>query len=88
MATRSRSVLYWREDSENFGKSPVCNKVSSTTADLARYIIGQGDEVHRDEIDAKGLKFSELLTMQFRSFGGEGHRALAQALEKDTKVRD
>jgi hypothetical protein len=56
--------------------------------DLARHIIGRGDEVHRDGIRAKGFKFSELLTMQFRSFGGEGYRALAEVLEKDTKVRD
>jgi hypothetical protein len=56
--------------------------------DLARHIIGRGDKVHRDEINAKGFKFSELLTMQFRSFGREGYRALAEVLEKDTKVRD
>jgi len=56
--------------------------------ELARHIIGQGDKVNRDGIDARGFKFSELLTMQFRSFGGEGHRALAEVLEKHTKVRD
>ena len=62
--------------------------ISSTAMDLARHIIGRGDKVHRDGIRAKGFKFSELLTMQFRSFGGEGYRALAEVLEKDTKVKD
>lgn len=67
---------------------PVCNKVSNTAMDLARHIIGRGDKVHRDGINAKGFKLFELLTMQFRSFGGEGYRALVEVLEKDTKVKD
>jgi len=67
---------------------PVCNKVSSSAMDLARHMIGRGDKVHRDWISAKGFKFSELLTMQFRSFGGEGYRALAEVLEKETEVED
>ena len=49
---------------------PVCNKVSSTSMDLAKHMIGRGDKVHRDCINAKGLKYSELLAMQFKSFGG------------------
>ena len=56
--------------------------------DLARHMIGRGDKVHRDWINSKGFKFSELLTMQFRSFGGEGYRALAEVLEKETKAKD
>jgi len=56
--------------------------------DLARHMIGRGDKVHREWISAKGFKFSELLTLQFRSFGGEGYRALAEVLEEETKVAD
>jgi len=51
-------------------------------------MIGRGDKVHRDWISAKGFKFSELLAMQFKSFGGEGYRALAEVLEEETKVED
>jgi hypothetical protein len=51
-------------------------------------MIGRGDKVHRDWIGAKGFKFSELLAMQFRSFGSEGYRALAEVLEKEAKVQD
>ena len=67
---------------------PVCNKVSTTSLDLARHMIVRGDKVHRDWINSKGVKFSELLAMQFRSFGGEGYKALAEVLEKETKVED
>ena len=67
---------------------PVCNKVSSSAMDLARHMIGRGDKVHRDWILEKGFKFSELLTMQFKSFGNEGYIALSEVLEKETKVED
>ena len=67
---------------------PVCNKVSSTATDLARHMIGRGDKVHRDWINSKGFKFSELLALQFKSFGGEGYKALATVLEQETKVDD
>ncbi len=67
---------------------PVCNKVSSSSLDLARHMIGRGDKVHRDWIKSKGFKYSELLTLQFKSFGGEGFKALAEVLEKETKVKD
>jgi hypothetical protein len=67
---------------------PVCKKVSSTAMDLARHMIGRGDKVHRDWINAKGLKFSELLAMQFRSFGSEGYRTLADLLEEEAQVED
>ena len=68
---------------------PVCNKVSNKSAlDLARHMIGRGDKVHRDWINSKGFKYSELLTLQFKSFGGEGYKALAEVLEKETKVED
>jgi len=68
---------------------PVCNKVSNKSAlDLARHMIGRGDKVHRDWITSKGFKYSELLALQFKSFGGEGFKALAELLEKETKVDD
>ena len=67
---------------------PVCIKVSGTAYDLARHMIGRGDKVHRDWINSKGLKFSELLALQFKSFGGEGYKVLANVLEKEAKVED
>ena len=68
---------------------PVCNKVSNKSAlDLARHMIGRGDKVHREWITSKGFKYSELLALQFKSFGGEGFKALAEVLEKETKVKD
>ena len=66
---------------------PVCNKVSNKSAlDLARHMIGRGDKVHREWITSKGFKYSELLALQFKSFGGEGFKALAEVLEKDPKI--
>jgi len=56
--------------------------------DLAKHMIGRGDKIHRDWINEKGLKYSELLAMQFKSFGGEGYKTLADMLEKETKVAD
>jgi len=67
---------------------PVCNKVSSSSYDLARHMIGRGDKVHRDWINSKGFKFSELLTLELKSFGGEGYKKLSAVLEKETKVKD
>jgi hypothetical protein len=67
---------------------PVCIKVSDTSLDLARHMIGRGDKVHRDWINSKGFKYSELLALQFKSFGGEGYKALSTLLEKETKVKD
>ena len=67
---------------------PVCNKVSSSAIDLARHMMGRGDKVHRDWITSKGFKYSELLTLQIKSFGGEGYKALAEVLEKETKTKD
>jgi hypothetical protein len=56
--------------------------------DLARHIIGRGDKEHRDWINSKGFKYSELLTMQFRSFGLEGYKPIAELLEKEAKVKE
>ena len=67
---------------------PVCHKVSTTAQDLGRHMIGGGDKVHRDWLNSKGFKYSELLTMQMKSFGGEGYAALSKLLEKETKVAD
>ncbi len=67
---------------------PVCEKVSSTALDLARHMIGRGDKVHRDWINGKGFKFSELLALQFKSFGGAGYKALAEVLVGESRVKD
>lgn len=67
---------------------PVCNKVSGSAMDLARHMMGRGDKVHRDWINSKRFKYSELLILQIKSFGGEGYKALAEVLEKETKVED
>ena len=65
---------------------PVCDKVSGTSLDLARHMIGRGDKVHRDWINSKGFRFSELLAMQFRAFGGEGYKTLADLLEREART--
>ncbi len=67
---------------------PVCNKVSGTSLDLARHMIGRGDKVHRDWINARGMRYSELLALQLRSFGGEGFKTLTDVLEKEAKVKN
>ena len=69
-------------------KCPVCIKVSSTSLDLTRHMIGRGDKEHRDWINSKGFKYSELLIMQFRTFGIEGYKALADVLEKEAKIKE
>ncbi len=66
----------------------ACNKVSNTAPDLARHIMGRGDKAHRDWLASKGLKYSELLIAQMKSFGGEGYAALTRLLEKETRVED
>ena len=66
---------------------PVCNKVSRTSADLARHMMGRGDNIHRDWIHAKGFNYAEILTSQFQSFGSEEYKRLAQALENEPNVR-
>ncbi len=68
---------------------PVCNKISDKSAlDLARHMVGRGDKVHRDWVNSKGLKYSDILALQFKTFGGEGYKALAAILEKETKVEE
>jgi hypothetical protein len=69
-------------------RCPVCDKVSRSALDLARHMIGRGDKVHRDWINSRGLKYSELLAMQFKSFGGEGYKVLTEVLERDARTMD
>jgi hypothetical protein len=66
---------------------PVCNKVSRTSADLVRHMMGRGDNVHRDWIQAKGFNYADMLASQFQSFGSEEYKRLAQALENEPTVR-
>ena len=68
---------------------PVCNKVSRRGAlDLARHMLGRGDKVHRDWINSKGFKYSEILASQFMSFGGDAYKKLAAVIEKETRVEE
>jgi hypothetical protein len=50
-------------------------------------MMGRGDNVHRDWINAKGFNYAEMLASQFQSFGGEEYKRLAQVLEKEPKVK-
>jgi hypothetical protein len=50
--------------------------------------MGRGDKPHRDWLASKGLKFSDLLIAQMKSFGSEGYAALTNVLEKETWVDD
>jgi hypothetical protein len=67
---------------------PACNKVSKTALDLARHMMGRGDQVHRDWMKSQGLSYSEILQKQLSSFGGEGFKTLEEVIEKTTKVDD
>ena len=67
---------------------PVCNKVSSAVLDLARHMMGRGDKIHRDWINSRGFRYSEILASQSQSFGDESYKALADFLEKETKAED
>ena len=67
-------------------KCPACIKVSNTSLDLSRHMMGRGDKVHRDWINTHGMSYAELLGMQMRSFGGEGFHKLSSILERNAKV--
>ena len=69
-------------------KCPVCNKISPTSIDLVRHMMGRGDNAHREWINTKGFNYSGMLAAQFRSFGNEQYKRLAEALENETKVED
>jgi hypothetical protein len=68
-------------------RCPVCNKVSRTSVDLVRHMMGRGDAVHRDWINGKGFNYASLLASQVQSFGGEEYKRLAQVLEKEPDVK-
>jgi len=44
---------------------------SPRTVDLVRYMMGRGNSVDRDWINAKGFNYGEMLASQFHSFGGQ-----------------
>ena len=67
---------------------PVCNKVTSTSMNLVRHMMGRGDKVHTDWINTRGFNYSDLLASQLQSFGGEEYKRLAEVLEKETEVLD
>ena len=66
---------------------PVCNKVSRTSVDLVRHMMGPGDHIHRDWINAKGFKYAEMLASQFQSFGREEYKSLAEVLENEPNLK-
>lgn len=66
---------------------PVCNKVSRTSIDLVRHMMGRGDNVHRDWISSKGFNYAEMLASQFQSFGSGEYQRLAEVLEDEPQVK-
>ncbi|MGB9628181.1 MAG: C2H2-type zinc finger protein [Thermodesulfobacteriota bacterium] len=68
-------------------RCPICNKVSKTSMDLVRHMMGRGDSVHRDWINAKGFNYAEMLASQFQSFGSEEYKRLALVLENEPGVK-
>jgi len=68
---------------------PVCNKVSRKgPLDLARHMLGRGDKVHREGVNSKGFKYSDILASQFKSFGGNAYKELAAVIERETRVEE
>jgi hypothetical protein len=55
--------------------------------DLVRHMMGRGDNVHKDWINAKGFKYADMLALQFQSFGSDEYKRLAQVLENEPKVK-
>jgi hypothetical protein len=51
-------------------------------------MLGRGDKVHRDWVNSKGFKYSEILASQFKSFGGDAYKSLAAIIEKETRVEE
>lgn len=66
---------------------PVCNKVSRTSIDLVRHMMGRGDSVHRDWISGKGFNYGNLLAAQFEAFGSTEYKKVADVLEKEPGVK-
>ena len=67
---------------------PVCQKIWPKTMDLARHMLGTGDQPHKGWINSKGLSFSNLLLMQTTEPGNKGYAALAELLEKEAQKVD
>jgi hypothetical protein len=67
---------------------PVCHKVSKTSFDLVRHMMGRGDNEHRGWISNKGFNYASLLADQASSFGSPEYKRLAEVVEKETKKED
>jgi hypothetical protein len=66
---------------------PVCNKVSGDPMDLTRHMLGRGDKIHREWIESKGFKYSQVLRDQLQSFGNKGYGPLAKVIDKECKAQ-
>ncbi len=66
---------------------PVCNRVSSSTHDLVRHMLGRGDRDHREWITSKGFSYSKMVVEQAMSFGGEEYKRFADALEEECGMK-
>ena len=62
---------------------PVCQKVWKDTLNLARHMLGTGDRPHREWIESKGLRYTDLLLMQTTDLQNKGYLTLANLLEKE-----
>lgn len=65
-------------------KCPVCSKITNSSLDLVRHMMGRGDKEHRDWIMTKGFNYSTMLMEQAQSFGGMEYKRFAQVLEAET----
>lgn len=54
--------------------------------DLTRHMLGRGDKVHRDWIESKGFKYSQVLRDQLQSFGNKGYAPLAEVIDKECRA--
>jgi len=64
---------------------PVCRKVWPGTMELARHMLGTGDQPHKGWINSKGLSYADLLLMQTTEPGNKGYVTLAGLLEKEAE---
>ena len=67
---------------------PACQKIWPSTMELARHMLGTGDQPHKTWINGKGLSFSNLLLMQTMESGNKGYLTLANLLEKEAAKVD
>lgn len=64
-------------------KCPVCNRVTSTSMNLARHMMSVFDEEHIDWIERKGLDPRNLMDPS----GGRGnYTPLAELLEREARI--